>query len=288
MDRFGALRQNVSVSETNKSLSKVTTNTEALKMKRKTALVAATAITMGLVFAMAAPAQVTSDLAGRWIFNQTYGITAVDSTGQNDGTLEGSALFTSDAERGNVLGITGVSGAVQFPYSADLTPATGTVSIWVKPTGKQMADVVRLNTDLLVRCNKSGAYYAYALRVTDKGSAVAIVANDNPKNCGKQPQLLVQGPGNQVKLGQWNHLVMRWDGSTVALFVNGKLVGSTRYVATPSTGLSFHGTSPLAVAAAIWDFNNGYLEYNGSLSDLRIYSRSLTDTEITDIFQGVQ
>ena len=286
MDRFGALRQNVSVSETNKSLSKVTTKTEALKMKRKTALVAATAITMGLVFAMAAPAQVTSGLVSRWIFDQTYGITAMDSVGGHDGTLVGSAQFVADPQRGNVLNVSGVSGAVQFPLTEDLTPETGTVSIWVNTTGKQNADVVRLNTDMLVRCNLVGTYYAYNLRITDKGSAVAIISNDNPKTCGRQPQLVVKGPGNQVKLNQWNHLVMRWDGTSVSLFVNGKLASSARYSPTPGTGLSFHGNSPLAVAAAIWDFNDGYLEYNGNVSDLRVYSRALADSEITNIFQG--
>jgi len=255
-------------------------------MNRKTGLIAATAITMGLVFAMAAPAQVTSGLMSRWIFNQTYGITAVDSVGGHDGTLVGSAQFVADPERGNVLNVSGVSGAVEFPYTADLTPETGTVSVWVNPSGKQTADVVRLNTDMLVRCNLVGAYYAYNLRITDKGNAVAIMSNDNPKNCRRQPQLVVKGPGNQVKPNQWSHVVMRWDGTSVSLFVNGKLAASSRYSPTPGTGLSYHGNSPLAVAAAIWDFNDGYLEYNGNVSDLRIYSRALADSEITDIFQG--
>jgi hypothetical protein len=79
---------------------------------------------------------------------------------------------------------------------------------------------------------------------------------------------------------------MQWDGKKLSLFANGEKVGSTRYNPNPQTGLSYHGTDPLKVAAATWDPVNGHVEYLGALSDLRIYSRALTDREVQDTSAG--
>ena len=241
---------------------------------------------VALVVTLAGQATVVSGIVGWWLFNDGSGIIALDSSGLgNAGMLQGSAFFTTDPQRGSVLEVYGPSGEVDVPFSPSLQPAAGTVMVWVKPTLAQTADLVRQTTDLLVRSNRGGTFYAYCLRVSSKGNPVAIIANDDPKTNGKYPQIVVQGPA-QVKQNQWTHLAMRWDGSTLSLFINGKFAGSTPYSPTPNTGLSYHGTAPLKVAAAIWDFNNGYLEYQGLLSDLGIYSRALGDTEIYNVYAG--
>lgn len=254
-------------------------------MKRKSTLILGGTLVAGLAITLAAHAAIlTNGLVGRWIFNEGTGINALDSsTMGNVGVLAGSASFvTNDAQKGSVLNIYGPSGEVDYPVTKTLQPAVGTVMIWVKPSTVQLADVVRLNTNILASCKISGAFYAYDLRISSKGSAVAIAANDDPKTCGKSPQTVLQGPGNQIKANQWAHMAMRWDGSTLSLFVNGKSASSTAY--TPdATGLSYDNTSALKVGAAIWDFNNGYLEYAGNLSDLRVYNRALSDTEIANI-----
>jgi hypothetical protein len=235
-----------------------------------------------------ARAAVTDGIAGWWLFNESYpGVVAQDSSGGgNNGTLISTAYFTNDAERGNVLFVDGASGEVEIPFSSRLEPKEGTISVWVKPTNYGLADIVRQPTDLLITCGRPGTLYAYGLRIDKKGAPVAILANDDPKTCNRKPQTVLTGPARTVKPGQWTHLVMRWDGSTLSLFANGKSAGSTAYNANPDLGLSYHGTDNLKVAAALWDMNDGYLEYFGSISDLRIFSRALTDSEVQDIFNG--
>ena len=259
-------------------------------IRGKFAIWAGVGLVTALAVGLSVQAAITSGLAGRWIFNDGNGITANDSSGLgNNGTLVGSAYFvTNDPDRGSVLNVNGVSGEVDFPYSPALEPAIGTISVWVKPTVAQTADVVRVNTDFLARCNMGGTFYAYNLRVDNKGRPYAIIANDSPRSCSKKPQVVLSGSPNQVQLNKWTHLAMRWDGSTLSLFANGKRVGATSYDANPKTGLSYHGTDSLKVAAAIWDFTDGYLEYTGALSDLRIFSRALSDSEINDIAQNGQ
>jgi len=238
--------------------------------------------------ALVAHATITSGLAGEWKFSDGYGITAPDASGQgNTGMLSGAAYFVTDPVRGQVLNVNGISGEMDVPYNASLTPASGTISVWVKPTQSQTADVIRMDTDLLVTCNRGGTFYAYDLRIDSKGAPIAILANDDPKTCGKSPQTVVSGSANQVKLNQWTHLAMSWGSGTLAIYANGRQVGATAY--TPdATGLSYHGAYPLKAAAAIWNFGTGYLEYVGNLSDVRIYSRVLTSTEISQIANAGQ
>ena len=256
----------------------------SVKKMLKMGLIAATVVGGAVV----AHATITSGLSARWKFTDGYGITAPDSSGLgNTGLLTGAAYFVNDPVKGQVLNINGISGEMDVPYSASLTPASGTISVWVKPTQSQTSDVIRMDTDLLITCNRSGSFYAYDLRIDSKGTPFAIIANDDPKTCGRSPQLSVSGSANQVKLNQWTHLAMTWGSGTLAIYANGKQVGSTAY--TPdATGISFHGGYPLKAAAAIWDFGTGYLEYVGQLSDARVYSRVLTSTEISQIANAGQ
>jgi Concanavalin A-like lectin/glucanases superfamily len=236
--------------------------------------------------AVAAHATITSDLAGWWQFTDGYGITAPDSSGLgNTGLLSGAAYFITDPDRGQVLNLNGISGEMDVPYSASLTPASGTISVWVKPTQATTADIVRMDTNFLTDCNSGGVYYAYDLRVSSKGAPVAILANDAPKTCGRKPQTVLSGSANQVKLNQWTHLAMTWGGGTLTVYANGKRAGSTSY--TPdATGISYHGDYPLKVGASIYDFGNGYLEFIGQVSDFRLYSRALSSSEISSIAAG--
>ena len=256
-------------------------------MNRRNPKMIAGLLVMGaLVVTLAArAATITSDLAGWWLFDETYGITANDSSGNaNNGLISGAALFTSDVTRGYVLSFDGISGQANIPYNQVLEPAAGTVTIWVKPTLATVGDVVQHGTDSLARCQRTGTWYAYGLRIQKNGAPVAIFANDKPKTCSRQPQILVTGPASSAPLNKWTNLAMRWDGvGTLSLFVNGKKAGSTRYSPTPGTGLSYHGNFPVQVGAGLVGTD---LEYAGMVDDLRVYSSALSDAEIKSIYLG--
>jgi len=246
------------------------------------ALIVLAALAAGATWAV----ELASDgLVGFWRFNDGVGVIARDSSGLgNHGTVTGSAFFTTDSQMGDVLQVDGVSGSVMVPHNASLEPATGTIMLWVKPARVQTSDLVSKNTDFFVRSNKPYVVYAYCLRILKSGAPVAIITDDDPS--AEYAWTYVEGPKGRVKTGQWSHLAMRWDGSTLSLFVNGKLVAATPYSPVPNSGLSYAGNLDFKVASAIWTFDDGWLEFSGQLADLRFFGRALTEAEINAVYSS--
>ena len=254
---------------------------------RKSLLWGGTSLAIMAAVLVAHATIITDGLVGRWIFNEASGITAGDSSGFADnGMLSGATLFTSDSQRGQVLSITGISGMVGIPYNQRLEPAQGTISVWVKPTLASWGIVVQHQTDKLLRC--SGSQFggsAYDIRISNTGAAMADFANDDPKTCTRSPQAMLSSSANSAPLNKWTHITTRWDGiGTLSLFVNGKLAAKSAYSPNPTYGLSYHGTAPVVVGT----LPGGNQSYYGFVSDLRIYSRALSDTEIANIYLNQQ
>jgi opacity protein-like surface antigen len=254
--------------------------------RRKSFLCGATSLAIMAAVLIAHAAINTQGLVGRWIFNEASGITANDSSGFGDnGMLSGATLFTSDLQRGQVLSITGISGMAGIPYSHNLEPYQGTISVWVKPALASWGVVLQHQTDKLLRCTTQYGGAAYDIRLSNTGGVIADFANDDPKTCSRSPQTMLTSPANSAPLNQWTHIVSRWDGAgTLSLFVNGKQVAKSSYIPNPTYGLSYHGTTPVVVGT----LPGGSQSYYGLVSDLRIYSRALSNTEISNIYLNQQ
>lgn len=87
----------------------------------------------------------------------------------------------------------------------------------------------------------------------------------------------IQTPPNTIFPGAFYHVVITFDGSTMALYVNGALAAST-----PKAGaLGFH---PQALAAmGHLDIGPGVVPFEGVLGDVRIWDRGLDQSEIIDL-----
>jgi hypothetical protein len=235
-----------------------------------------------LLFAAGAYAAGALSPVGWWKFDEPNGVTAFDSSGSgNNGTLYGAAAFMQDAEIGNALQIYGPSGQMAVPHNAAFEPEMGTVSFWVKSARTQQSDLVRKTTDYLVNRGVEDEFYAYGVRLLRDGSLEGVIGNDDLAS--DKPFTSVRTKSGAAKQGAWTHVAMRWDGTTVALFVNGKLAAASTYTPIVGSGLSYHGATPLQVGA-LW----GDLAFEGSLSDLRIFSAPLSEAEISGLFATKQ
>ncbi|HVX56191.1 MAG TPA: LamG domain-containing protein, partial [Candidatus Saccharimonadales bacterium] len=72
--------------------------------------------------------------------------------------------------------------------------------------------------------------------------------------------------------GNWYLMVVTYDGTTAKLYVNGNLENSgTGTVIAPTSGFQ-------------WGMIGGQENYSGSMDDIRIYSRTLSATEVQALY----
>ena len=74
---------------------------------------------------------------------------------------------------------------------------------------------------------------------------------------------------------QWYHFVMLYDGSKIMTFVNGQL-----YVSNPASGSIITNTNKVYISR--YNFGGDYF-FDGTLDDIRIYNRKLSDAEIISV-----
>jgi hypothetical protein len=73
-------------------------------------------------------------------------------------------------------------------------------------------------------------------------------------------------------VGQWKHVAVTFDGTTLTGYLDGQKTESSEATFT------LQGV-PLAVA----QIHNGENYFEGQVDDLRIYARALTDKEVADL-----
>ncbi len=79
-----------------------------------------------------------------------------------------------------------------------------------------------------------------------------------------------------LPVGQWRHVVMVHDGSNNKLFINGGLKKSVA-----SAGALGKTTKPFGIG---YDAIDGGSNFNGSLDDIKLYNRALTDVEVAALY----
>jgi RHS repeat-associated protein len=193
-------------------------------------------------------------LVGYWAFNDGAGSTALDSSGAgNSASLVNSPTWVS----GKVGGAINFDGISQFASVARVvglgsgnTPHT--VAAWVK-----------------VNALPSNRAWILLLGNAGTGAHHWLLRSDGITQLGSWS-------GNQVNpslpVGQWTHIAMTFDGSTLTGYINGTAIGST------AASFNLAG-SPLTLAQTAVSENN----FNGQIDDLHVYNRALTAAEVSSL-----
>ena len=226
-------------------------------------------------------------LVGWWPFDEGSGITAFDKSGfGNTGTLHGGCSYTRDALVGTALMVSCLDGSVSVNHSKSLEPETGTLQAWIKLPMLQDSDIAVKTSNVLIRTMLSNGTYhgVYGLRITANGGAGAYVLNDDPATPGA-PWRFANAPAGSIQAGKWHHLVLRWDGRSVAIFVNGVLKAQTAYLAVPGFGLSYGGISSLVFAQGTKWADNARHEFLGQIEDVRFYNYARSSAQIATDWQ---
>ena len=198
---------------------------------------------------------------GHWKLNETSGTTAADSTffAQN-GTVTGGASWATDSAGNGVFDFNGSSQYISITNASHLQP-TQSLSIagWVKGDSWGSGSEV----DIVLRKGE-GNPNNYQLAIAD--GKVALYLDDSDANGTRSTTVL--------SAGRWYHVVGTWDGSTVKIYVDGKLETSAVRTGTIATD-----TRPVYIGG-----RSGTDLFDGMQRDIRLYNRAILASEVAELY----
>ena len=235
------------------------------------------------LYRLTTPTGTDTGLKGYWSFNgqDLSGTTAYDRSGANNtGTLTNGPT-AAIGKLGQALSFDGTDDYVNAGSSAILDDlATLTVSAWIKPTTSGEGNFGRI-------ADKTAA---------STGWIFYMCADPGQANCVSSNKLAVYRDFSTtdgfwlsttaLTLGVWQHIAVTYDSSSASndpiFYINGSAVGTTEVGTAPA------GTAVSDAAQSLTIGNNptAARTFNGSIDEVRLYSRILSATEIAALYNS--
>ncbi|MEI6304789.1 MAG: LamG-like jellyroll fold domain-containing protein [Candidatus Taylorbacteria bacterium] len=211
------------------------------------------------------PDATATGLGGHWTFDTTntnwLASTTADSSGNgNTGTLTNFYSSTSTVAGFDNQGLyfNGGTEYIDAGTGQGLSPTSAiTISTWIKPIGKS-------NSNYLAVVGKKNSYF---LDIRDDGIILFYLT-------GVKNWLTQTTSDKNLFDGVWHNLVAKYDGSIQSIYIDGLFIAST--TATGNINTSFDNLQIGRRGTTI--------HYKGSMDDVRIYSSSLTESEIQSLY----
>jgi hypothetical protein len=202
-----------------------------------------------------------------WRLGEASGTTAADGIrgrhGSYIGTPTPNQTGALNGDANPAVTFNGTSQYAGVPYDAALNPAQFSLEAWAKPTGG------------------AGNWRAVAGTWSDDLSSTArgvgIWANGSNQwtvwaGNGTSPSTVVTGPA--ITTNTWAHLVATYDGTTLRLYVNGILAGSS------TGGFTANTSGPLGISAFNYPTAGWNDFFPGQIDEVALYSSALSQTRV--------
>jgi hypothetical protein len=202
-------------------------------------------------------------LANYWKFGEDAGTIAADSAGLASGTLSNippSGWVTG--RYGSALSFNGTNSSVVLPSSALFFTNNFTVAAWLYPRNAAGSGAF-----ISVR----SVYQASGFRFFIYNNSLFI---QGQTTAGWQWTIFDSGA---IQDGNWYHVVVVDDNSTILVYVNGAYVGSAYW----------GGNMVMNPATASRIGTEGSYYFNGLIDDVMHFNRTLGPSEIALLYQGV-
>jgi 7,8-dihydropterin-6-yl-methyl-4-(beta-D-ribofuranosyl)aminobenzene 5'-phosphate synthase len=188
-------------------------------------------------------------LVAYWRLDETEGMVAHDSVGQNDATVMGGTLWRADGGKiGGALELSGVANFVTAKAVCD--PSQGPLSVFAWIKGGAPGQVILSQA--------GGANWLVA------SSPDGLLTTDL-KSSGRQSKSLTSTA--VITDGNWHRVGLVWDGSTRILYVDDiEVARDTQAGLAGSTGNLAIGAGSTMAPASFW---------KGLIDDVRIYNRAV-------------
>jgi len=205
---------------------------------------------------------IKSGLVGHWKMDETATSTAYDYSGSgNHGSGLGGVSYNASCQIGGCFTFDGSSGRVEIANDSTLAiDGALSISLWFYPTnlslGRQGLVYKQYNNEYEIIMESSGSISFY-------------------HGDGTFEEILEPG-SNYITENTWNHLVVTRDTSVgkIYFYVNGDLLGSDDYSDVPLAGSD-------KIVIGRRDGTSYY--FAGSIDDVRIYNRALSEGEVDRI-----
>ena len=221
-----------------------------------------------------------SGLVGYWKFDEGSGTSAGDASGnKNTGTITGASWV--NGKLGKALSFNGSTDYVNGGTDSSLNMGSGnfSVSLWFLSRG-DVAGAVQI----LYHKGESGtAGKRYTLCFDNYNSCSADTINFEIDDDSTKKYVCSQ---NVAAYNTWYHVVGVRDGNNLRLYINGSEDPNSP---TDITGYgNINSARDLGIGGG-WVNEVGWANFlKGSIDDVRIYNRALTQAEITKLYQSGQ
>ena len=203
-------------------------------------------------------------LVGSWHFDEGSGTTACDTSGNdNDGTING-ATWVNDGKFGKALSFDGADDYVEVKDSdsLDITNAI-TIMAWVKLDSLDKEQQI-------VRKSRDDTGEAYEIFINDTNRVFFGIRDSS----GTEEYVY---PTDTLTTGTWYHIVGTYDKQNLKLYLNGNEIGSE-----PSTITIDVSSRNLIIGCG----DKGTRYFHGTIDEVRIYNRALSEGEISDLYNN--
>ena len=185
-------------------------------------------------------------IVAEWDFDEGSGSIAKDATGNgNIGTIIGGSYTTGMYN--TALSFNGNSTYVNVPKNPALTPASMTVGAWINSNNTALQQVI------VSKAYGTGGWY-----LDIEGSKLNLMAANNNNVTGQ----------TTLNSNQWYYVAGSYDGTTLKVYVNGKLDG-TKAVSNSTNDTNL----PLYIGQYSGAWFGSY--FDGLIDEVRIYSKVL-------------
>jgi hypothetical protein len=197
---------------------------------------------------------------GSWHLDEGSGTTAYDTSGNsNTGTLTNGPAWVS-GKFGKALSFDGVDDYIDIGNSSSLNFGTGnfSVEVWVKVLNGTTG------SDIITKWSEEPEN-GYWLTIQDNKLYFGIDVS------GDAPEVFT----DPINLNQWYYVVGIRKGGNISIYLNGILA---------SEDIGNAGDTSTIANLTIGKPKMMFTYFNGSIDEVRIYNRSLSDAEISDLY----
>jgi hypothetical protein len=209
-----------------------------------------------LMCAFVAKAQIVQEgLISYWTFDEPDidGDTVKDVWGNNHGTIVGDPEVV-EGKVGEALKFDGEDDYVKVPHSEELDFQTdeATVEAWIYPNA--------IEADKHTLYRKADVTDKFIIRLNGSNLELYLQTDADSNNV----------MAGDIQANRWQHVLGRYDGSNLEVFIDGISVGSVEH----------SGDLVSDVADAYIGSRPSDRRYNGIIDEIRLYNRALSEAEI--------